>query len=88
VNRRKRGLSVPLNAWLRGPLQDWAESRLRSDALAEVGVRLPVALELLTEHRAHHADHARALWTLIVLSEWIEWAKVQESVLKTRHCTS
>jgi asparagine synthase (glutamine-hydrolysing) len=75
VNRRKRGLSVPLNAWLRGPLQDWAESRLRSDALVEVGVRVPAALELLAEHRDRCADHARALWTLIVLSEWIEWAR-------------
>ncbi|MDM7915196.1 MAG: asparagine synthase (glutamine-hydrolyzing), partial [Candidatus Eisenbacteria bacterium] len=28
IHRRKRGLSVPLAAWLRAPLHDWAASRL------------------------------------------------------------
>jgi hypothetical protein len=27
---------------------------------------------LVAEHRAGRADHARALWTLIVLEQWIE----------------
>ena len=83
VNRRKRGLSVPLNAWLRGPLLEWAEARLRSGALAKVGVRVPGVLELLAEHRARRADHGRALWTLIVLSEWIEWAQAQTGESRT-----
>ena len=74
VHRRKRGLSVPLASWLRGPLHDWAELRLRSDALDTVGVKSRVAVELLDEHRQRRADHARALWTLIVLSEWLDWA--------------
>ena len=29
--------------------------------------------ELFAEHCAHQADHARALWTLLVLSEWLDW---------------
>lgn len=74
VDRRKRGLSVPLNAWLRGPLRGWAEARLQGEALGRIGIRIPVALELLAEHAVHRADHSRALWTLIVLAEWIEWA--------------
>lgn len=75
VHRRKRGLSVPLSAWLRESLHGWAESRLRSDQLERVGIKSAVALELLEEHRQRKANHARALWTLIVLSEWLEWAK-------------
>ena len=74
VHRRKRGLSVPLANWLRGPLLEWAEERLRSDQLAAVGVRNRAAVELLEEHRQRRADHSRALWTLIVLSEWLAWA--------------
>jgi len=74
VHRKKRGLSVPLPGWLRGPLYEWAESRLRSDLLGEAGVDRQAALELLEEHRRRKADHARALWTLIVLSEWLGWA--------------
>jgi asparagine synthase (glutamine-hydrolysing) len=74
VYRRKRGLSVPLSAWLRGPLYEWSEARLRSPRLDEAGVSSRVAVALLEEHRQHRADHARALWTLIVLSEWLDWA--------------
>ena len=74
VYRRKRGLSVPLATWLRGPLLDWAHARLSSPALASAGIDHRVALALFEEHRARHSDHSRALWTLIVLSEWLEWA--------------
>jgi asparagine synthase (glutamine-hydrolysing) len=74
VHRRKRGLSVPLASWLRGPLMEWAESRLRSELLEAVGVKNRAAVELLEEHRQRRTDHARALWTLIVLSEWLTWA--------------
>lgn len=73
THRRKRGLSVPLAAWLRGPLREWAQARLASAALAEAGVCQRVALELLAEHAARKADHARALWILLVLGEWLEW---------------
>lgn len=77
VHRRKRGLSVPLARWLRGPLADWARDRLGSARLATAGVAPRAALELLDEHRARRADHARALWTLIVLSEWLDWLATQ-----------
>jgi asparagine synthase (glutamine-hydrolysing) len=30
-------------------------------------------LELLAEHQARLSDHSRAIWTLIVLSEWLMW---------------
>ena len=74
VYRRKRGLSVPLATWLRGPLLDWAHARLSSPVLASAGIDHRVAMALFEEHRARHSDHSRALWTLIVLSEWLEWA--------------
>ncbi|MDA3913723.1 asparagine synthase (glutamine-hydrolyzing) [Oleiagrimonas sp.] len=74
VHRRKRGLSVPLASWLREPLHDWAQDRLSSHALEDAGISTQGALELLRDHRARKSDHARALWTLIVLSEWLDWA--------------
>lgn len=80
VNRRKRGLSVPLGAWLRGPLRGWARACLARDVLQEIGVDNVAALRLLATHCARERDHARAIWTLIVLSEWLEW--------KARACSS
>lgn len=73
THRRKRGLSVPLGAWLRGPLHAWARARLAADVLQEAGIDTPVALRLLSEHCVGGRDHARAIWVLVVLSEWLEW---------------
>ena len=78
VHRRKRGLSVPLTAWLREPLFEWAESRLSSTLLDGAGVDSAVALQLLSEHRSRVSDHSRALWNLIVLSQWLEWASQRQ----------
>jgi asparagine synthase (glutamine-hydrolysing) len=74
VHRRKRGLSVPLSGWLRGPLYDWARSRLASGRLTAGSVEPSAAVALLDEHRGRTADHARAVWALVVLSEWLDWA--------------
>jgi asparagine synthase (glutamine-hydrolysing) len=82
VYRRKRGLSVPIGRWLRGPLREWATAALGNERLGQIGVRSPVALELLSEHCRQQADHARTLWTLIVLSEWLDWV-AQETACGT-----
>jgi asparagine synthase (glutamine-hydrolysing) len=73
VHRRKRGLSVPLASWLRGPLRGWAEERLTAGRLGAVGVDEGAARDLLGEHLRRERDHARALWTLVVLAEWLDW---------------
>jgi asparagine synthase (glutamine-hydrolysing) len=78
VHRKKRGLSVPLSSWLREPLYEWAKSRLSSPLLDRVGVNRYVAVDLLQEHSQRKADHARSIWTLIVLSEWLEWVSEVE----------
>jgi len=77
VNRRKRGLSVPIGRWMRGPLNEWASASLGSGRLERVGIQTPAALDLFSEHCHRKADHARALWTLLVLSEWLDWAATE-----------
>jgi asparagine synthase (glutamine-hydrolysing) len=74
VHRRKRGLSVPLASWLRGPLRGWAEERLTSGRLDAAGIDERAAGALFGEHLRRERDHARALWTLVVLAEWLDWA--------------
>lgn len=73
VHRRKRGLSVPIARWLRGPLREWATATLASGRLERAGISSAAAQSVLAEHCERKADHARALWTLLVLSEWLEW---------------
>jgi len=77
VYRRKRGLSVPISRWLRGPLRDWAEAKLGSGCLRRAGLDSVAVLDLFREHCGGKADHARSLWTLIVLSEWLDWVPAE-----------
>jgi asparagine synthase (glutamine-hydrolysing) len=79
VYRKKRGLSVPLSSWLREPLYDWAKAKLSSPLLERAGVNPLIAIQLLEEHTQRKADHARPIWTLCVLSEWLEWVSETES---------
>ena len=74
VHRRKRGLSVPLASWLRGPLRGWAAERLGSGRLGAAGIDEGAASALFGEHLRRERDHGRALWTLVVLAEWLDWA--------------
>ncbi|MGA7274358.1 MAG: asparagine synthase (glutamine-hydrolyzing) [Candidatus Udaeobacter sp.] len=77
VNRRKRGLSVPISSWLRGPLKEWAIATLKKRRLEQVGIHTSAAIELFSEHCQRKADHARAIWTLLVLAEWLDWVATE-----------
>lgn len=72
IHRRKRGLSVPLASWLRGPLREWARALLASPALAAAGLDPAAAVALLDDHDARKSDLARAAWTILVLSIWLD----------------
>jgi asparagine synthase (glutamine-hydrolysing) len=64
----KRGFDTPLAAWIRGPL-----AAPVADAIAALpGDWLDRAAlaERLEEHRAGRRDHARLLWSLLVLEHW------------------
>jgi len=77
VNRRKRGLSVPISSWLRGPLKEWAIATLRNGRLEQVGIHTSAAMELFSQHCERKADHARAIWTLLVMGEWLDWVAME-----------
>ena len=75
IDRPKAGFSIPLDAWLRGPLRDWAEDLLSPAKLAQDGLLRP---EPITRHwQAHLADrrdYASALWPVLMLQAWrSEW---------------
>jgi asparagine synthase (glutamine-hydrolysing) len=67
--RRKRGLSVPIAAWLRGPLRGEVE-RL-ADGIVGSHLLNPERIgQLASDHLARRADHARALWALVVYARF------------------
>jgi asparagine synthase (glutamine-hydrolysing) len=72
LRRRKQGLSVPLHRWLNGPLAAAADRLLTPGRLAAAGLIDPMRVAaLLAAHRKGRAEHARALWTLLVLQHWL-----------------
>ena len=77
IYRRKRGLSVPVANWinrgLRGEVDRLLEpSRLQAQELVDA----KKIAELLAEHRANRANHAKPLWAVIMLQYWLEnWSR-------------
>ena len=71
--RRKRGFEVPIGAWLRGPLRRLLTDQLSPENLAGPGIlRADEVSRLVGEHLAGGKDHGRALWSLMVLSRWLD----------------
>jgi asparagine synthase (glutamine-hydrolysing) len=75
--RGKQGFGMPLGAWFRGPLADWANDLLRGRGSVFHQWFESAALdELLRQHREGTSDHGKRLWALVVLALWAEGAGV------------
>jgi asparagine synthase (glutamine-hydrolysing) len=73
IDRRKRGLSVPIASWINHGLRSEVDRLLDPRRLRERGlVNDQVVQRLLTEHRSGKANHARSLWALVMLEYWLE----------------
>ena len=73
LRRRKRGLSVPIAAWINDGLRADVDRLLDPRRIRREGVLSTIPIDqLLSDHRAGKANHARALWPLIVLQHWLE----------------
>jgi asparagine synthase (glutamine-hydrolysing) len=69
--RPKVGFAMPVGEWLRGPLREWAEDLLDTNALADGGWFQPAAVRLAwRRHLACEADLSPALWTVLAFQAW------------------
>lgn len=76
VDRQKQGFSVPIDGWLRGELNEWAEELLRPEALARDGLLNPDPVrEKWSALKAGRSEGALAMWAVLMLQAWRErWA--------------
>ncbi len=71
--RPKQGFNMPVGAWLRGDLRDWAESLLAEDRLANEGwLDAEQVRAVWQEHLNGTGNHATKLWTVLMFQAWLE----------------
>jgi asparagine synthase (glutamine-hydrolysing) len=71
--RPKQGFSVPIGAWLKGPLRDWAgdlldESRIRREGFLDARQ----VESCWQEHLSGRRDRARELWAVLMVQAWLD----------------
>jgi asparagine synthase (glutamine-hydrolysing) len=71
VERPKMGFGIPIDAWLRGPLRDWAESLLDERRLADGGLIDPAPVRRMwAGHLSGRRNFQYPLWTVLMLEAW------------------
>jgi asparagine synthase (glutamine-hydrolysing) len=71
VDRPKRGFSVPIADWLRGPLREWADDLLSPASLAKDGVLVPdPIIRTWQQHRSGTHNWENRLWIVLMFQAW------------------
>jgi asparagine synthase (glutamine-hydrolysing) len=71
INRPKQGFDVPIRRWFNRELREMLDDTLNDRRARERGdFNHRAVLAILDEHRRGIRDHARHLWSLLVLELW------------------
>jgi len=71
VERPKMGFGVPIDAWLRGPLKDWASDLLDTEIMGQAGFLDPAPIQVKwAEHLSERRNWQHFLWNVLMFEAW------------------
>ena len=70
-DRPKQGFGIPIDAWLRGPLREWADQLLndRSTAVSKL-IDFSEILRIWKLHISGVESHGGRIWVILMLQSW------------------
>lgn len=74
--RPKQGFAVPLAAWLRGPLRDWAEDLLSESALRGGPFDVRTVRDAWQAHQSGRQTLHYAVWAILMYQSWARHYRV------------
>ena len=73
IDRPKSGFGIPLDAWLRGYLKEWAEDMLNKDSLKNDEFLNSKKIQTLwKQHQSKRYNHQSQLWAILMFQSWSE----------------
>jgi asparagine synthase (glutamine-hydrolysing) len=72
VEGPKKGFSVPIRAWLQGPLRDWSEALLSRERVDADGILNPALVEAVWKDFIDNGQHwEHLLWDVLMFQAWL-----------------
>ena len=71
LSSAKTGFSVPIDAWLRGPLRDWGESLINKSMIEKYGFLNFQSVNQIWASHQNGFNKNKQLWNVLMLQSWL-----------------